>query len=99
MKELYGNGFKIYLNSLADDTPKVTKFIESVLPNGWRKVDSFATSISYEFPAVKGAISKLFQTVEAEKQAVGILDYGVGQTTLEEVFIRLISEVDASSDY
>ncbi|KAI8927349.1 hypothetical protein BC831DRAFT_549185 [Entophlyctis helioformis] len=41
----------------------------------------------------------LFEKIEAEKANYGILDWGIGQTTLEEVFIRLISESDASAEY
>ena len=59
LNELYGTGFKLYSNSLDQDTNRVAGFIESVLPAGWKKIDSFATSISYEFPAEKGATSKL----------------------------------------
>jgi ABC-type multidrug transport system ATPase subunit len=98
LKQLYGNGFKIFSNSLAHDTPKVASFIESLLPDGWRKVDSFDTSISYEFPAEKGVLSKIFKENE-QKDKVGILDFGIGETSLEEVFIKLISEADASAEY
>jgi hypothetical protein len=47
----------------------------------------------------KGALAKLFKAIEENKGEIGILDYGVGQTTLEEVFVKLISEADASAEY
>jgi ABC-type multidrug transport system ATPase subunit len=99
LKQLYGNGFKLFTNSLVADTPRVAEYIESILPLGWKRIDSFATSLSYEFPASRGTISKLFTSVEKNKKNVGILDWGLGETTLEEVFIRLISEADASAEY
>ncbi|KAJ3368382.1 hypothetical protein HDU91_000618 [Kappamyces sp. JEL0680] len=99
LKDLYGTGFKIYTNSLEKNTPAVAEFLELILPNGWRKIDSFATNISYEFPAEKGSIARLFKQVEEQKDQFGILDWGIGQTTLEEVFVRLISEADASAEY
>ena len=98
LKELYGSGFRIYANSLEEDTPKVTQYLETLLPAGWKKVDSFATNSSYEFPRAAGSISNLFSRIEAEKSEHGILDWGVGETTLEEVFIRLIDEGDASAE-
>ena len=98
LKELYGSGFRIYANSLEEDTPRVAAYLESLLPAGWKKVDSFATNISYEFPRTNGSVSNLFQRIEAEKTEQGILDWGVGETTLEEVFIRLIDEGDASAE-
>ena len=99
LKQIYGPGFKIYLNSLAQDTARVCEFIEGILPPGWKKMDAFATNTSYEFPPIPGFLSELFIKVEAAKQKVGILDWGVGQTTLEEVFVKLISEADASAEY
>lgn len=99
LKQLYGPGFKINANSLPENTRKVCTYLESILPNGWKKVDSFATSSSYEFPPEKGALSRLFATIEANKADMGILDWGIGQTTLEEVFVKLISEADASAEY
>jgi ABC-type multidrug transport system ATPase subunit len=99
LKDLYGPGFRIFANSHEQDTPRASKYIESLLPAGWKKIDSFATNSSYEFPPVKGILSSIFSTIESEKAANGILDWGIGQTTLEEVFIRLISEEDASAEY
>ncbi|KAL2917001.1 hypothetical protein HK105_203433 [Polyrhizophydium stewartii] len=98
LKQVYGTGFRIYFNSLEDDTPRASAFVESLLPAGWKKVDAFATNVSYEFPAVAGSLSMLFKQIEQHKVENGILDWGVGQTTLEDVFISLISESDADAD-
>jgi hypothetical protein len=70
-----------------------------LLPKGWKKLDSFATNTSYEFPTEKGFLGKLFETIEMSKKDYGITDWGVGQTTLEEVFVELISEKDAAAEY
>ncbi|KAJ3321707.1 hypothetical protein HDV06_004000 [Boothiomyces sp. JEL0866] len=99
LKELYGAGFRIFANMDEENTINASKFIESILPEGWTKVDAFATSITYEFPAKKGAVASLFDIIEKKKKEVGILDYGIGQTTLEEVFVKLITEADASAEY
>nr|KAJ3412372.1 hypothetical protein HK105_002369 [Polyrhizophydium stewartii] len=98
LKQVYGTGFRIYFNSLEDDTPRASAFVESLLPAGWKKVDDFATNVSYEFLAVAGSLSMLFKTVEQRKAENGILDWGIGQTTLEDVFVSLISENDANAD-
>jgi ABC-type multidrug transport system ATPase subunit len=99
LKEVYGSGFKVYLNTIEEKTDRACRFVESVLPAGWRKIDSFATNTSYEFPALKGVLTSVFEAIEKEKEEVGITDWGIGQTTLEEVFLRLISESDASAEY
>ncbi|KAJ3333017.1 hypothetical protein HDU76_012101 [Blyttiomyces sp. JEL0837] len=98
LKELYGSGFKLFFNSHEIDTPRASRYIESLLPQGWRKVDAFATNTSYEFPSKPGVISYLFEAVEKSKNEHGILDWGISQTTLEEVFLKIISANDADAD-
>ena len=99
LKELYGTGFKLFANCDSEKTATVAKYLENIMPQGWSRIDNYETSISYEFPATKGAISKLFMEIEANRDQIGILDWGLGQTTLEEVFVRLISEADAAAEY
>lgn len=95
LKKLYGNGFKIFINNNPEDKDRASEFVKSLLPAGYTNVDSFATSTTFEFPAKEGVLPKLFLDVEKGKESHGILDYGIGETSLEEVFIRLISEQDA----
>jgi ABC-type multidrug transport system ATPase subunit len=95
LKELYGNGYRLTFNALQEENEKAKTFIESLLPIGWKNLDSFATTSTYEFPAPKGVLSKLFKEVENGKGKNGILDWGVGQTTLEEVFVKKIGEDEA----
>jgi ABC-type multidrug transport system ATPase subunit len=97
LKQLYGPGFKIFINTTIEDNARASAYIESILPPGFNKVDSFATNTSYDFPP--GALSKIFKAVNEEKSKYGILDFGIGETSLEEVFIKLISEADASAEY
>ncbi|KAJ3029940.1 UNVERIFIED_CONTAM: hypothetical protein HDU68_010626 [Siphonaria sp. JEL0065] len=98
LKELYGTGFKLSFYSQAENTERACKFVESVLPVGWRKIDAFSTTTAYEFPAAAGAIPELFEKMEREKEANGIAEWGISQTTLEEVFIKIISDDDANAD-
>ena len=65
---------------------------------GFKKLDQFSTNLSYEFKTSQGTISNLFKSIEVNKDANGILDWGVSQTTLDEVFLKIISENDAKSD-
>ncbi|KAJ3196136.1 hypothetical protein HK101_009969 [Irineochytrium annulatum] len=98
LKELYGSGFKLFFNADEDNTEQACNWIESLLPEGWTRVDSFATNVSYEFPTGPGVISRLFTTIEAGKAQNGVLDWGISQTTLEEVFLKIISDDDANAD-
>ncbi|KAI8620641.1 hypothetical protein BC830DRAFT_1164360 [Chytriomyces sp. MP71] len=55
-------------------------------------------STAYEFPAAGSDIPQLFETIEAQKEKYGVLEWGISQTTLEEVFLRIISDDDANAD-
>lgn len=98
LKQLYGSGFKLQFACQEERMAQICVFIESLLPEGWTKVDSFSTTASYEFKPTSGLIAKLFETVESRKAELGIDDWGVSQTSLEEVFLRLIGEEDAGAD-
>lgn len=98
LKQLYGSGFKLQFACREENMEKISAFIESLLPEGWAKVDSFLTTASYEFKPEPGQIAKLFETVEARKEEIGIEDWGLSQTSLEEVFLAIVSEEDAGAD-
>ena len=100
LKQLYGTGFRVqFISESKDNKDQACSFIESLLPaDKWKRLDNFATNVSYEFSASPGLISELFTRIEDQKGEHGIIDWGLSQTTLEEVFIRLISEADAQAD-
>jgi hypothetical protein len=69
------------------------------LPPGFKLVDAFATNTLFEFPASgSGDLSQMLQILDQNKSHYGITDWGIGQTTLEEVFVRLITDADATAD-
>ncbi|CAG8754990.1 25011_t:CDS:2 [Gigaspora margarita] len=97
LKEIYGSGFKLSFSCKAENVDIATQFIESLLPPTAKKLDSFVTNVSYEFKTENGLIAKLFREIEAYKNENGVDDWGLSQTTLEEVFLRIIGEADAEA--
>ncbi|KAG9307569.1 hypothetical protein G9A89_023134 [Geosiphon pyriformis] len=98
LKEIYGRGFKLSFSCRPKNTEQATAYIESLLPPSAKKLDSFVTNVSYEFEPQPGLISRLFSEIEKNKKANGIDDWGLSQTSLEEVFLRIIGEADAEAD-
>ncbi|TPX48095.1 hypothetical protein SeMB42_g01671 [Synchytrium endobioticum] len=98
LKQLYGSGFKLYFISQPKDVNRAATYIESILPTNFKRLDAFSNTVSYEFHPPPGALGALFQEVESNKARYGIEDYGISMTTLDEVFLRLISETDAGAD-
>ena len=98
LKQKYGSGFKISFLAQPDAKETASRFIESLLPPGWKKLDSFATTASYEFKPLDDDIARLFDKVEAGKKENGIDDWGLSQTTLDEVFVKIITDADAMQE-
>ncbi|KAI9329182.1 hypothetical protein BDR26DRAFT_872834 [Obelidium mucronatum] len=98
LKELYGSGFRVYFNTNPEDMVRACGWVETLLPAGFKKIDSFATMTSYEFPSASNIISNIFEKMELGKSPHGILDWGISQTSLEDVFVKIISDDDANAD-
>ncbi|KAJ3074904.1 hypothetical protein HDU98_009873 [Podochytrium sp. JEL0797] len=43
LKELYGSGFRVYFNTEAGDMTRACAWVESLLPQGFKKIDGFTT--------------------------------------------------------
>jgi len=95
LKNKYGSGFKISVTCAPEDHNKAANYIESLLPEGWAKLDDFVGNFSYQFQASE--ISSLFKKIGENKDEYGIKFWGISQTTLEEVFLRIINEADAEA--
>ena len=90
LKNLYGSGFKLFLNCEHDKILLISEFIEGLLPIKWKK-DCFAAKITYHFISSEGIIQNLFIQIELQKLALGIKDWGVSQNSLEDVFLNIIA--------
>ncbi|KAG0365950.1 hypothetical protein BGZ54_005998 [Gamsiella multidivaricata] len=97
LKDLYGRGFKITFASKPENTERASRYIASLLPVNAKRLDSFVTSESWEFETTPGLIQRLFEEIEMHKHEYGIDDWGLSQTTLEEVFLRIIQDEDADA--
>ncbi|KXS09467.1 P-loop containing nucleoside triphosphate hydrolase protein [Gonapodya prolifera JEL478] len=99
LKQLYGAGFKLTLSAAAEDMRRASGYVESLLPSGaYERIDSFQTSAAYEFKPSPGLVGQLFEILQRDSKANGITDWGISETSLEEVFLEIITDEDASAD-
>ncbi|KAJ3047994.1 hypothetical protein HK097_010977, partial [Rhizophlyctis rosea] len=71
LKNLYGSGFRVSFSTISPEASTTAcQFIESVLPPPPRtkKVDSFATNVTYEFENEPGLVGRVFEEVERGKE-------------------------------
>ncbi|KAJ6251665.1 atp-binding cassette transporter subfamily a abca [Anaeramoeba flamelloides] len=85
LKSRYGKGFKFMVHCNIEDDEKVKNFIKKTFPNA-NEMNSLAGTSNYEIPSDEVVLSEVFQILEEQKNELGILDWGISQTTLEEVF-------------
>ena len=65
------------------------RFLTSVLEDAYRRVVANRVTVVYEIDAAAEVVSGLVQELEKSKTDLGIIDWGIGQATLDDVFIRL----------
>ena len=75
LKEVYGSGFKITFSAIEENMVHATNYIESLLPPGFVKVDSWSTTTTYEFQSSPGAIANIFGQIEENAEIHGISDW------------------------
>lgn len=97
LKELYGSGFKLSYCNKPEKYKELKEFIRSQLPPDYKVIRDLASTSIYEFIPTQGLISKLFELLEEEKENLGIIDWGISQSSLEEVFLSIISDDDANA--
>jgi len=56
-------------------------YVEALLPEGFKRLDSFAGNFSYEFPYRPNVLADLFEELTERASEHGIVDWGISQTT------------------
>ncbi|CAG9795500.1 unnamed protein product [Diatraea saccharalis] len=97
LKKAIGTGYRLTFTTIG--TPKqeaITRAVTSHVPDANLK-EATINSISYNLPAASSdKFPQLFTGLENQRSELGIDSIGVGASTLEEVFLRLCSDVDTT---
>ena len=56
----------------------------------------FAGNAAYQIPSTNLVISELFEVMEEKKDEAGITDWGISQTSLEDVFLTIVRNDEGS---
>ena len=75
---------------------EVEKLVQSISPTV-NRVYHISGTQKFEMPKQEVKISEVFQAMEYAKSRLSILAWGLADTTLEDVFIRVAKESDTSS--
>ncbi|CAK1553091.1 unnamed protein product [Leptosia nina] len=99
LKRALGTGYRLTFTTIGLPNERlITEVVQSQIPDASVKETSM-NSISYNLPAKDSAkFGKLFSTLEKKRHQLGIDAIGVGKSTLEEVFLKLCSDITTNFD-
>ncbi|KAF9413574.1 hypothetical protein BGZ94_000677 [Podila epigama] len=99
LKELYGSGFRLNVASKPGRLAEACASIEQGPMRGmkYRRLDKFTNATTFEFEVSQpGDLSRIFGALSNTSQHPDIEDWGISQTTLEDVFIKIVTEGDSA---
>lgn len=99
LKNRFGGGYTLQIKVLKDAfLNSIIEFIENNFDNSLLK-DKHGHKLEFIIPHKGNSLGKIFGVMEINKETLGISDYSVSQTTLDQVFINFAkSQRDAESD-
>ncbi|CAH1795290.1 unnamed protein product [Owenia fusiformis] len=90
LKNKFGEGYTVTLrveNKALDDIHRTIEDFKRLFPGAQLK-DHHYTMLQFNVPVSSNSLAQLFGTLEEEKNNIGVEDYSVSQTSLEQVFVN-----------
>ena len=95
LKNKYGSGYKIEIRFTSGKLEVANAFVVDMLPKASILSTTKDTRV-YQVMKTDVVLSEVFRAMQDRDESVGILDYGVRQTSLEEVFLKIAMESEAA---
>ncbi|KAI8919679.1 P-loop containing nucleoside triphosphate hydrolase protein [Entophlyctis helioformis] len=93
LKNKFGTGYRISVVTDQTESPKVKEIIKTMIP-GANLEDDSAGALIYQFPSSStSSIPEFVKWLEQNKDGL-VKSWGISQSTLEEVFLKLIREAN-----
>ncbi|XJO74377.1 hypothetical protein BDV3_005203 [Batrachochytrium dendrobatidis] len=94
LKTKFGAGYSVSIVTNVEDSEHVQNIVRDIVPNAVLG-DYSAGALLYQFlPTSVSVVPKLVKWLEENPEGL-VKSWGIGQTTLEEVFLKLIRESNA----
>eukprot|EP00463_Aulacantha_scolymantha_P003285 TRINITY_DN411_c0_g3_i1.p1 TRINITY_DN411_c0_g3~~TRINITY_DN411_c0_g3_i1.p1 ORF type:complete len:528 (+),score=67.75 TRINITY_DN411_c0_g3_i1:109-1584(+) len=98
LKTRFGNGYQIDISVEKGKQKMMQNFIKTTFKNSV-KLEGTDTGIHFKYRITKEmSLSDIFSCIEQQKQEIGITAYSVGQTTLEQIFLRFANSMPTADD-
>ncbi|CAN6237534.1 unnamed protein product [Urochloa humidicola] len=97
LKAKYGGTFVFTVTAAASEDEAVEQLVRSISPTAKRTYHIAGTQ-KFEMPKQGVKISEVFQAMEQAKRSLNIVAWGLVDTTLEDVFIKVAKESEKCPD-
>jgi ABC-type multidrug transport system ATPase subunit len=91
LKNKFGEGYRLTINYREGAEQSAMGLVKSLLPAA-SPLTSFPGTVTFQIPRSGVVISTVFHEMETHKDSAGILDWGLSQTSLEDVFMNLVRD-------
>jgi len=88
LKNKYGSGYMFSIQYSPDQERAALDFLHARFPHAQQR-DSFPGHLVYNLPSGTFRVSELFEVMISESPKHGIVDWGLTQATLEDVFLKI----------
>eukprot|EP01122_Echinamoeba_exundans_P012286 TRINITY_DN5094_c0_g1_i1.p1 TRINITY_DN5094_c0_g1~~TRINITY_DN5094_c0_g1_i1.p1 ORF type:complete len:939 (+),score=203.70 TRINITY_DN5094_c0_g1_i1:58-2817(+) len=88
LKDRYGKYYKIQVTTDIEHEQQARKHLEKIAP-GVELINTLAGTATYEVSRDAVKLHEVFRSLESNKQDLHIRDWGISNTTLEEVFLKI----------
>ncbi|CAA7031238.1 unnamed protein product [Microthlaspi erraticum] len=94
LKKQYGGFYVLTMTTSSEHEQDVEMLVQDVFPNA-KKIYHIAGTQKFEIPKEEVRISEVFQAVENVKSNFEVFAWGLADTTLEDVFIKVAKTAQA----
>ncbi|ELU18493.1 hypothetical protein CAPTEDRAFT_149677 [Capitella teleta] len=99
LKDKYGTGYTLTLRTGSrQDLLRVINYIKTTFP-GSKVKDQHLNQVTLETPSDSTRLSLIFGNLEQDRHKLGVVDYSVRQTSLDQIFVNFArSQTDGVTD-
>jgi len=94
LKAKFGRGYKLTLTTEDQYVEKIEKFIKKNI-KGVKLISlPIAGNLFFSVPKKSITIARLFSLLEENKEEINLIDWGISNSTLEEIFLHIVDKED-----
>ena len=95
LKNRFGEGFHLSITVIPSLIERAKSFVLKMFPNAVLE-SSYSGILSYQINRKDMNLGKLFEEMKKNKVECGIKEWGINQTSLEEVFLNMVKESEST---